>query len=443
MSLGQQRRFSLLSLLSLPWLFLLTFFSSTLAGRVEARHTRGLLRVGMSGDYQPFSMCSESFTDCRGFDVDVAQRLATDLGVQLEIVRFRWPELRSDLAAGKFDIAMSGVTIRPERALSATFTRPYTVASAVILVADAQRIPTVVAVDQAQIRLAVNAGGHLEQVARNHFHVVTLLPTPKNLSLPDLIEQKQADALLTDSLEAPHFLAAHPTLHALPSFGRDRKAYLLRRTDADLREWFDNWLLAHETDGFLGELRTRWFGHDAGTAPSPLAALFALIDLRLALMPAVADYKNRHNLPIEDVQQEQAVLARVAAQVHGSEVKVRAVQNLFRVQIELAKQVQRAVWQNQTEQTLVPTWAHGLDLNTDLRPVFLELSDRIVQELLRVPFALQQDHPALLRQADEEITVSAINIEARRQLGEALWKVGQSTEGVRIRVLSPLSSRRP
>src|SRR5882724_3538783 len=46
-----------------------------------------VLRVGTSGDYPPFSI------DGRGFDVDVARELGRSLGVRIEWVRFRWPDL--------------------------------------------------------------------------------------------------------------------------------------------------------------------------------------------------------------------------------------------------------------------------------------------------------------------------------------------------------------
>ena len=70
-----------------------------------------MLRVGTSGDYAPFSL------DGRGFDVDVADALAKHLGMRVEWVHFRWPELRSMIDAGRFDVAMSGVTWRPDRAV--------------------------------------------------------------------------------------------------------------------------------------------------------------------------------------------------------------------------------------------------------------------------------------------------------------------------------------
>jgi cyclohexadienyl dehydratase len=394
------------------------------ADDLETIHSRGALRVGVSGDYQPFSVCSEHLTDCRGFDIEVAQRVATDLGVRLELVRFRWPDLRTDLAAGKFDVAMSGVTLRPERTLTATFTRPYTVAQAVVLVADRARFPSLSAVDHDGVRVAVNAGGHLEQVARARFRTATVQPTAKNLSLPDLVATKQADALVTDSLEASHFLAVHPTLSALPGFGRDRKVYLLRRSDTALREWLNTWLMAREADGVFPMLRTRWFGGDTHATPPSLSALFACLDLRLALMPAVADYKRRFHLPVTDQQQEQAVLTQVAAQAREAKLDEQKVQQLFRVQIELAKQVQRAFLQDHQGRLVFPAWAQGLDLTTNIRPVLLELGNCIVHELVRATSALQE-RDALLRLTEEEITASVLSSEERHQLGEALWQVGQ------------------
>lgn len=413
-----------------PILFVSLFFimirisPSVHADDLRTIQSRGTLRIGVSGDYQPFSVCPENLTDCRGFDIDVAQRVATDLEVRLELVRFGWPDLRTDLAAGKFDVAMSGVTLRPERTQTATFTHPYTVTQAVVLVADRDRFPSLAAVDQAGVRVAVNAGGHLEQVARTHFRTATVQPTAKNLSLPDLVVTKQADVLVTDSLEAPHFLAAHPTLSALPGFGRDRKVYLLRRSDTALREWLDNWLVAREEDGFLQALRTRWFGGDTHATPHLLSALFACLDLRLALMPAVADYKRRFNLPVTDQQQEQAVLKQVAAQAREAKLDEQKLQQVFRIQIELAKQVQRAFLQDQPGRLVSPAWAQGLDLTTDIRPVLLELGTRIVHELVRAVPALQE-RDALLRVAEEEITASVLSAEERRQLGEALWEIGQ------------------
>src|SRR3989442_7608841 len=89
------------------------------------------LRVGTSGDYPPFSLARDDRLE--GLDVEVARRFARDSGRRLELVRFRWPELTRDLAAGRFDLAMGRVTLRPERAVAGVFTRPVAAAGAVVL----------------------------------------------------------------------------------------------------------------------------------------------------------------------------------------------------------------------------------------------------------------------------------------------------------------------
>ena len=79
------------------------------------------LRVGTSGDYPPFSVRTAT-DDWRGFDVEVAHAYAAARGRAVVFVPFRWPELTAQLAAGAFDVAMSGVTVRADRLLVGTMT---------------------------------------------------------------------------------------------------------------------------------------------------------------------------------------------------------------------------------------------------------------------------------------------------------------------------------
>jgi cyclohexadienyl dehydratase len=386
---------------------------------------RGVLRVGMSGDYAPFSVCPDprdataSTSSCQGFEVEAAQRLAADLGVRLDIVRFHWPELRHDLEAERFDVAMSGVTMRPDRLVFGAFTHPYAVAGAVVLVADPQRFVSVAAVDQAGVRVVVNAGGHLEQVARSQFSSATIVATLKNTELPTLVADHRADALLTDSFEAPHFLAEHQNLSALPAFGRDRKAYFVRRADHEWRAWLNQWLAERERDGFLPALRRQWLKERSAQPLSPLTALFALLDLRLAFMPAVADYKQRYGAPIEDPKQEAAVLEHVAAVAREQGRSHETTQACFRVQIELAKHVQRFVLDRPER---MPTWARGLDLTAEMRPILVDIGDQILAVLPQLSgLSLTQDE--LSRLAEEELLTPGVDKEDKRSLGEAVWRL--------------------
>jgi cyclohexadienyl dehydratase len=70
-----------------------------------------VLRVGLTGDYAPYSLRGPD-GKITGADVTMAQTLAKTLGVALEIVPTTWKSMTADFEAGRFDIAMGGVSIR-------------------------------------------------------------------------------------------------------------------------------------------------------------------------------------------------------------------------------------------------------------------------------------------------------------------------------------------
>jgi ABC-type amino acid transport substrate-binding protein len=67
------------------------------------------IRIGTSGDYQPFSYLNPKTNQYEGMDIDLAHKLGQALQAKVFFVRFKWPELTPDLLAGKFDIAMGGI----------------------------------------------------------------------------------------------------------------------------------------------------------------------------------------------------------------------------------------------------------------------------------------------------------------------------------------------
>ena len=93
------------------------------AGEAKPAQT---LRVGTSGDYAPFSIQAgpeDENWKPEGFDIDVARAYARDRGLQIEWVRFRWPDLMSDLEAERFGFTAADVT-RRVRLVRATIARP-------------------------------------------------------------------------------------------------------------------------------------------------------------------------------------------------------------------------------------------------------------------------------------------------------------------------------
>ena len=98
--------------------------------RLEQILASGTLRVGTTGDYAPFSEADGDpgegwAASLIGVDVDLARDLAAALGVAVEFVPTSWPTLSEDLRAGRFDVAMSGVSRTLDRARTGHLSLPY------------------------------------------------------------------------------------------------------------------------------------------------------------------------------------------------------------------------------------------------------------------------------------------------------------------------------
>jgi cyclohexadienyl dehydratase len=301
-----------------------------------------VLRVGTSGDYPPFSVRAADGT-YSGFDVEVARAYAAARGRTLELVPFRWPELATRLAAGEFDVAMGGVTVRGDRLVIGTMTAAVARADAILLVRHGDHRRDL---DRRETRVAVNRGGHLERVARARFRHAAIVPVDDNRTLPDLLTRREVDAVVVDTLEAGTF---DPSAFDIAArLTHDRKAYWVTPGKTALAEDLDAWLLQEERAGTLQRLRAVALRDaDVPTLPPEAARVVDLIGRRLLLMPLVAATKRVAGQPIVDASREAAVLDRNAERARGAGLDPAAVRTLLRAEIAAARAVQRVATQDE------------------------------------------------------------------------------------------------
>jgi cyclohexadienyl dehydratase len=317
-----------------------------------------VLRIGTSGDYPPFSV--ERDGTRVGFDIELAERFAREAGLRIEWATFRWPELADDVAADRFDVAMSGVTFTPERAGTGYLTRALVTSGPCVL---GNATPK---------RVAVNRGGVLERFARQRFRDAELRAVDRNQSLPELLARGEVDAIVTDRFEIAYFRgkreAAWPEACEPPV---DRKVFWVAPARAgDLGPRLDAWLARNEAQ--VDAARVRWLG--ASARRSDADHLLDLLARRLALMPAVARAKAGRGLAIEDPEREARILAAVRARSRAAGLDAATVESLFRLQIEAGKRVQQ-------RDAAARDAAPELDLELALRPAISALGDRIVSTL--------------------------------------------------------------
>jgi chorismate mutase-like protein len=354
---------------------------------VAAVSDPAVLRVGTAGDYPPFTYRDPATGQYIGADLEQAENLAAALHRRLLVVPTPWRSLLADLAAGRFDIAMGGISITPDRAGQGSFSRPYLHDGKTPLArcADQARYTTLARIDRPDVRVIENPGGTNERFAKAHLAHAQLRVHTDNLSVFDEILSGRADLMITDAIEArlqqqlrPGLCAVHPD----QPFDHSEKAYLMPRESA-LRADVDRWLQASLSSGRGQALLDRWLHYPWPTPPAPAVALARLIDERLSLMPDVARYKWNHKQAIEDLPRERALIDSVRGQAAVRGLSPERVAVFFSAQIEASKVVQRelfARWESQGQ----GAFDSVRDLGADIRPRLDALNPQLLDTLKAV-----------------------------------------------------------
>ncbi len=370
-------------------------FAQTDAGaRLEEITARGVLRVGTTGDYQPFSFRIGKGNDFAGLDIELAEGLARELGVKLQIVPTSWPTLMKDFGEDKFDIALGGVSVTPERHKQGLFSITYLRdgKTPITRCENQARFQTIAQIDQPGVRLIVNPGGTNEKFARAQAPHAQLTVFPDNVKIFDQVVNGQADLMITDAIEArlqQHLHGQLCAVHPDAPFNVSEKAILLRR-DLAMKAFVDQWLRESMSSGTMHKTIERWLEFPWGLEP-----LRQAIDERLLLAPAVARAKWNAGTPIEDLQREALVIQGAVKQ--GSELGLSAdwIEEVFRAQIDASKTVQRELFARWTAQH-AGKFDDAPDLARTIRP---EL-DRLTAQLLQAMASNQTVLKDPVRQAD-------------------------------------------
>jgi ABC-type amino acid transport substrate-binding protein len=218
--------------------------------------------VGYLKDSLPF-VHRNRYSQLTGLEVDLADLLARDMGVRLELVRVTRRNMSEQLRAGRIDVLASGLLIIPERALEMRFSIPYMNTTMALVVPDHQRerFATIDSI-QAQAGLVVAALGlpYYLSVIERHFpgiDMVAISSPRKFFTAPP----GTFDALLYSAEGGSAWTLVYPSFSVVvpkPSHGAASLALALPLDAPQLKAYVDTWLQLKRQEGFIDELSEYW-----------------------------------------------------------------------------------------------------------------------------------------------------------------------------------------
>lgn len=224
---------------------------------------KGTLTVAMEGTWAPWTYHDEN-DKLVGFDVEVAQKIAEKLGVEVTFVEGEWDGLFAGLDSGRYDMIVNGVEITDERAEKYDFSEPYGyIRTALVVADDNEEIKTF---EDLNGRTTTNSiGSTYETLAVSYGAEVT--PVDSLDQTLDLVIAGRVDATLNAEVSFYDYMSVHPDAPVKIVALTDDASHVsipIRKGDgtAAFRAAVDKAIKELKDSGELAEISIKYFGSD-------------------------------------------------------------------------------------------------------------------------------------------------------------------------------------
>jgi polar amino acid transport system substrate-binding protein len=229
---------------------------------VEQVIQRGVLRVGMS-TFVPWAM-KDKTGKLIGFEIDVATRLAEDMGVKVEFIPTKWSGIIPALLTGKFDVIIGGMGILPSRNLKVNFTDPYdfTGMSIVASKRKAAGMTGIESFNKPGVVIAARLGSTAVTATKKYLPDAEIRMFDDEAQAYQEVINGRVHAVV-GSAPTPAFQAIkYPEKLFLPiagTFTREPIGFAVRKGDVDTLNYFNNWIGYVAAEGWLKDRKAYWF----------------------------------------------------------------------------------------------------------------------------------------------------------------------------------------
>lgn len=215
------------------------------------------LVMGTEAGFEPFDYLKDG--QVVGFDVDLAQEIAKDMGKTLKIENMAFDGLLAALKAGRVDMVVAGMSITEDRKKSVAFSEPYYQAAQVIIVP--KNSPIRQKQDLKGCRIGVQLGTTGDQIV-DQIEAAVKVQFPAVPAVLQELSNGRIDAVVLDNAPAKKYLVNRPNLIILDDKLSDESyAIALRQDSSALLKQINQTLARVKRDGSYDRLLDKYFAN--------------------------------------------------------------------------------------------------------------------------------------------------------------------------------------
>ncbi len=259
-------------------------------GLARVRRT-GVLRWGADAEGGPPYVYEDSAGKMVGFEVELADALARELGVRAKLVQIDWANIVPELERGSFDVALNGLEVMPSRIGRVLFTRPYYVFAERLVARRGDRsITGMASLRGKRVGTLTNSQAWLMLKDTG----ADVVPYDGTDTPYEDLAARRLDAVLLDDIISARFGETNPALRAVADVGEGYYAAAVLPHDTRLRDALDRALDHIARSGELRRILGRW--HLDNAREARLVHWSRADDERLFARATAASHLTAHHL---------------------------------------------------------------------------------------------------------------------------------------------------
>jgi polar amino acid transport system substrate-binding protein len=228
----------------------------------------GILTVGTDAPYPPFLTSTPDKPDFSGYEVELFNAIAEDLGYEVEYTNTGFNTIFRDTANGLFDTAVASSTIDTEREQVVDFTNPHYSADNALLVTEDSDIASIDDLDGAIV--GTQDGTTQEKFANNETDAAEVRGFPQGPDAISALVTGQVEAVIIEQPVAADAVEKQGGIEIVEELPTGELFGFAVAPDNDgLREALNASLETLKEDGTMDELYEEYF---ATTPPEEIAA---------------------------------------------------------------------------------------------------------------------------------------------------------------------------